>query len=70
MNQQEKTPRELALENLFKETTFAMTRDIVSATTFLKRAKEIRAGKQAQRKTKRTEQRNRWKKKFDTPLSW
>ena len=47
-----------------------MTRDIVSATTFLKRAKEIRAGKQAQRKTKRTEQRNRWKKKFDTPLSW
>ena len=32
MDQQEKTPRELALESLFKETTFAMTRDIVSAT--------------------------------------
>jgi len=70
MDQQEKTPRELALADLIKETTFAMTRDIVSATDFLKSAKEIRAGKQAQRKKKRIEQRNRWKKNFDTPLSW
>lgn len=70
MDEQAKTARELALENLLKETTFAMTRDIVSATSFLKHAKEIRAGKQAQRKKKRIEQRNRWKKNFDTPLSW
>ena len=53
MEKEVKTARELALESLAKETTFAMTRDIASAAHFLKRAKEIRAGKQAQRKKKK-----------------
>ena len=70
MEKEVKTARELALESLIKETTFAMTRDIVSAANFLKRAKEIRAGKQAQRKKKRIDQKNRWKKNFDTPIIW
>ena len=70
MEKEVKTARELALESLIKETTFAMTRDIVSASNFLKRAKEIRAGKQAQRKKKRIDQKNRWKKNFDTPIIW
>ena len=47
-----------------------MTRDIVSATNYLKRAREIRSGKQAQRKAKREAHNNRWRKNYDTPLTW
>ena len=49
----EKATRETIIEDLLKEVKFSMTRDIVSATNYLKRAREIRSGKQAQRKAKR-----------------
>ncbi len=66
----EKDPRGIIIENLMKEVKFAMTRDIVSATNFLKRAREIRSGKQAKRKAKREAHNNRWKKDCDTPITW
>ena len=66
----EKPTRETLIENLLKEVKFSMTRDIVSATNYLKRAREIRSGKQAQRKAKREAHNNRWRKNYDTPITW
>ena len=66
----EKPTRETLIENLLKEVKFSMTRDIVSATNYLKRAREIRSGKQAQRKAKRDAHNNRWRKNYDTPITW
>jgi len=66
----EKTPRDIVIENLLKEVKFSMTRDIVSATNYLKKIREIRSGKQAQRKAKRQAHNNRWKKDCDTPITW
>lgn len=66
----EKATRETIIEDLLKEVKFSMTRDIVSATNYLKRAREIRSGKQAQRKAKRETHNNRWRKNYDTPITW
>ena len=65
-----KTAREVVIEDLLREVKFSMTRDIVSATNYLKRAREIRSGKQAQRKAKREAHNNRWRKNYDTPITW
>ena len=66
----EKNPRDIVIENLMKEVKFAMTRDIVTITENLKAFRQIRAGKQAQRKAKREAHNNRWRKNYDTPITW
>ena len=78
----EKDPRDIVIENLMKEVKFAMTRDIVTVTENLKAFREIRAGKQAKRKAKRQmcirdrrkakreAHNNRWRKNYDTPITW
>ena len=65
----EKTPREIIIDRLMDEVNLSMTRDIVSVTENLKRFREIRSGKQAQRKAKRNDHNNRWRKS-DTPITW
>ena len=66
----EKDPRDIVIENLLKEVKFSMTRDIVLATNYLKKIREIRSGKKAQRKAKREAHNNRWRKNCDTPITW
>ena len=58
------------MKDLYKEIPKATTKDLASIIDFLKRAREIRSGKQAQRKAKREAHNNRWRKNYDTPITW
>ena len=65
----EKTPRDIIIDRLMDEVNLSMTRDIVTVTQHLKRYREIRSGKQIQRKAKRNDHNNRWRK-TDNPITW
>ena len=65
-----KSGRQLVMEGLNKEIRLAMTADLQRATSFLKGAREIRAGSKKQRRISRENQRNAWKKKVDSPIGW
>ena len=70
MPSHQKTGREITLEYLYEEIRLATAGDLLRAAKFLQGAREIRAGCKTQRKQSRSDQKNAWKKKVDSPMTW
>tara|TARA_Y100001963_G_C6413433_1_gene279475 strand:- start:125 stop:337 length:213 start_codon:yes stop_codon:yes gene_type:complete len=70
VSSQPKTGREIVLEQLYQEIRLATAGELHRAAAFLKGAREIRTGCKQQRKQSRTDQKNAWKKKVDSPMTW